>query len=80
MRMQTTVPKTQEGGDPGIPTFEEIEREVVRAILTGQTTFPQELLPVLYNILGVTPGEIEEYAPPGTGISPEIPPSSPPPE
>ncbi len=64
----------------GLDPFPYIQREVVLAILRGETGFPPELIPTLRAIVNVPKGKENELTLPGAGLAPKIAPSSPPPK
>ena len=58
-----------------LPSWKELNREMVRMILRGETRFPPHMIPILRAKLGIKKGEEENYIPPSDGIAPP-PPSS----
>jgi len=70
----------EQPGNAGRHPFPVIQREVVLAILRGETGFPKDLIPALREIVNVPEGKEKEMTLPGAGIVTKIPPSSPPPK
>ena len=64
-----------------LPTWKEVLKGDVSQILQGHIAgFPPQLIPVLRNILKVPVGAEVDKLDIGQAITPEIPPSSPPPK
>ncbi len=63
-----------------LPTWQDLHREVLRKILLGQTPCPQWIIDIIRQQHRIRPGAEKTFVPPGSGIAPPVPPSSPEPK
>jgi len=63
-----------------LPQWQDLHREVLRKILLGQTPCPQWIIDIIRKQHRIRPGAEKTFVPPGSGIAPPIPPSSPEPK